>query len=291
MSSRDLFLVICFLIALFVVGKITKLEGQINFPKISPKCMLKQQVGLSEIELIYSRPSMRGRVIMGNIVPYGRIWRVGANESTKFRISDDAMINGAFLPKGEYALYAFPEKEEWTIVFHKNTNHWGDGRDKYQPEEDVLRIQVKPTRLKVRQESFQIDFDHFTHQSVSMQWQWEYTQIAFTIVFDTHAKVMQEIEAQIGANPTANTFYQSARYLQEQGLELEQAQAWLQKAHELAGDKYYIHRVRSLVEAKLGNYSLAIQHAQQSKQIAEELGKDEFVRMNQANIRRWLGMR
>jgi hypothetical protein len=291
MSSKWLFSAIYFLTTILLVSKFTTLEGQINFPKISPKCVIQQQIGLSEIEVIYSRPSMRGREIMGSIIPYGRIWRVGANESTKFRISDDATINGKHLPKGEYALYAFPEKEEWTIVFHKNTTHWGDGRKKYDPAEDALRIQVKPTRITEGQESFQIGFDNFTHQSTEMQWKWEYTQIAFIIAFDTHAKVMQEIDEQMKANPTANTYYQSARYLQEQSLEPNQAKVWLQKAHELAGDKYYIHRVRSLVEAQLGNYTLAIQHAQKSKQIAEELGKDEFVRMNETNIQRWLSLK
>lgn len=291
MSRKGLFFAIGIITICLMAGSVTTLKSQINFPKISPKCVIQQQVGLSEIEVVYSRPSMRGRVIIGNIVPYGRIWRVGANESTKFKISDDATINGAHLPKGEYALYAFPEKEEWTVVFHKNTTHWGDGRKKYNPKEDALRIKVKPTRITENQESFQIDFDNFTHQSAEMQWKWEHSQIAFTITFDTHAKVMQEIAEQIKVNPTADTYYQSARYLQEQNLEPRQAQEWLQKAHELAGDKYYIHRVRSLVEAQLGNYSLAIQHAQKSKQIAEELGKDEFVRMNEANIQSWLSLK
>lgn len=278
---------IVLIIGLLLASGVFMLNAQINFPRISPACTIIQKIGLTEVRVDYARPSMRGRKIIGKLVPYGRIWRVGANESTKLKISDSLRVNGQFLPKGTYALYAFPTETEWIIVFHKNTSHWGDGRTNYDPAEDALRIKVKPQKLLETQESFTIEFNRFSHQSAWMEWSWENTKIAFKMEVDTHAKVMAEIAQQIENNPTAATYYQAARYLQEEDRTPQQARQWLIKAQELAGDKYYIHRVRSLVEAKLGNYEVALKHAQKSKAIAAELGKDEFVRMNDANIQKW----
>lgn len=260
---------------------------QINFPRISPSAKIEQRIGLTDLTIEYSRPGARNRQVMGHLVPYGRIWRVGANESTKLILSDSISINALPLPKGSYALYAFPDSTEWIIILHKNTTHWGDGRDKYNAEEDALRFKVKPIALPYFQETFEISFDSITHQSAIMLWSWEKTQIRIPISVNTHAKVMAEIGLQIQANPTAETYYQSARYLQEQGIQFEKAQQWLQKAHDLAGDRYYIHRVRSLVEAELGNLEKAIAYAEKSKAIAASLGKDEFVRMNEENIQKW----
>ena len=106
------------------------------------------------MKVVYSRPAVRGRVIFGDLVPYGRIWRVGANESTKFTVSDTIQVGPYTLPKGTYALYAFPYKEYWEVVFHKNTGHWGDGRDAYNPDEDQFRLRVRPEKTPIMQENF-----------------------------------------------------------------------------------------------------------------------------------------
>ena len=270
----------------FLLLNITSFS-QINFPRISPSCTLKQTIGLTDIIVEYSRPAVRSRKIMGELVPYGRIWRVGANESTKFSISDSCKINDHKVPAGTYALYAIPQKDEWTIIIHKITDHWGDGRTNYNPEEDQLRFTVIPEPLKDFQEAFTIEFNHFSHDAADMEWRWENTLIRFRIEVDTDAKVMAEIYRQIKENPTADTYYQSARYLQEEEKMPDQALVWLEKAHELAGDKYYIHRVWALVLAQKEEYKEAIIHARKSMEIADSLGKDEFVRMNQKSIEAW----
>lgn len=272
----------------FLLGLIpTFTLAQINYPRISPACTISQRIGLTDVTVQYSRPGVRDRTIVGNLVPYERIWRVGANESTKFKVSETFIINGEVLPSGEYALYAFPHEKEWEVVFHTNTSHWGDGRTAYNPAEDALRIHVKPQQTADFYESLTIEFSDFTHQSALVHILWENTRLSFKLEVDTHSHVMADIETQIAANPTANTYYQAARYLQEQDTEDEQALIWLDKAQELAGDTYYIHRVRSLIQAKKGMWELAIKSAKKSLAIADELGKDEFVRMNQKNIDRW----
>ncbi|MGI9552676.1 MAG: DUF2911 domain-containing protein, partial [Aurantibacter sp.] len=230
---------------------------------------------------------VRGRKIFGDLVPFGRIWRVGANESTKFTVDSDVQIMGNELPKGTYALYAFPEKDEWEIVFHKNTSHWGDGRKAYNSDEDAFRISLEPESSAAFQENFLITFDSITHNSSNMIWLWENTKISIPLVVDTHTQMMYGILKQIKDNPTAQTYYVAARYLQEQEKDYPLALNYLEKAIELGGDTYYFHRVKSLVEAALGDYRSAIKSAEKSLELSKKEEKDEFVRMNEKNIVLW----
>ncbi len=279
MASRIL---IVFLLVFGING-----YAQINHPKASPFAIAEQEVGLSKISVKYSRPATKGREIFGGLVPYGRIWRVGANESTKITVDTDMTVMGNTLPKGTYALYAFPEASAWQIVFHKNISHWGDGRRNYDPKEDLFRVNVKPQNVHHHQENFLIAFDSITHNSTNMNLTWAKTQVIIPFIVDTHAQMEIEIAKQITENPKAQTYYEAARYLQEQEKDYERSLEYLNKALELGGDTYYFHRVKSLVEAKLGDYKSAIASAEKSLKIADELGKDEFVRMNQKNISAW----
>ncbi|MEX0273188.1 MAG: DUF2911 domain-containing protein [Flavobacteriaceae bacterium] len=268
--------------------------AQVPHPKASPLSEVRQMVGLSQITVVYSRPSAKGRHIFGNqpdgtpgLVPYGRIWRVGANESTKVTVDVDMEVMGHGLSKGTYALYAFPEENEWQIAFHTNTTHWGDGRKAYDPLEDLFRIKVKPQKMGCHQETFSISFDSITHNSAQMNLIWARTKVTIPFSVDTDAVMQQRITEQLRAHPTAQTYYEAARYLQEQGQEPGRALDYLNKALELGGDTYYFHRVKSLVEADLGAFGEAIKSARKSLQLAAALGKDEFVRMNEKNIRKW----
>ena len=268
-------------------------HSQINHPKASPFSVVEQEVGLSKIRVEYSRPAVRGRYVFGpqkdgqqGLVPYGRIWRVGANESTKISIDSYFNIAEYYEPPGTFALYAFPEENEWEIVFHTNTTHWGDGRKDYNPAEDAFRIRVKPQSIPYHQENFLISFDSITHNSTNLNLIWASTKVSIPITFDTDGQMEVEIAKHLKENPTAQTYYEAARYLQEQNKDLERALAYLNNALDLGGDTYYVHRVKSLVEAGLGDYKNAIKSAQKSLQIATELEKDEFVRMNTKNIKK-----
>lgn len=279
MTSRIL---IVFLLVFGING-----YAQINHPKASPFAVVEQEVGLSKISVKYSRPATNGREIFGGLVPYGRIWRVGANESTKITVDTDMTVMGNTLPKGTYALYAFPEASEWQIVFHKNISHWGDGRKDYDLKEDLFRVNVKPQKNLHHQENFLIAFDSITHNSTNMTLTWANTQIVIPFTVDTHAQMEIEIAKQIAENPKAQTYYEAARYLQEQEKDYELALKYLNKALELGGDTYYFHRVKSLVEAALGDYVSAVKSAEKSLEISKSLEKDEFVRMNEKNIKAW----
>lgn len=225
--------------------------------------------------------------MFGELVPYGRIWRVGANESTKITVDSDMVVAGNPLPKGTYALYAFPEKDIWEVVFHKNTGHWGDGRKNYNALEDAFRIDIAPKKKETWQENFLITFDEITHNTIIMKWIWGYTEVAIPISVNTHQLMLDEISTQLEKNPSAQTYYESARYLQEQETKYPEALEYLNKAISLGGDTYYFHRVKSLVQAALKDYKGAIIAAQKSIELAAAEEKDEFVRMNQINITKW----
>jgi len=279
-------------IVFFFVMSITL--AQLKHPKASPAATVVQEVGFTTIKVNYSRPAVRGRKVFGNLpdekkglVPYGRIWRVGANESTKITVDTDVFVLGNTLLKGTYALYAFPEENEWEIVFHKNTGHWGDGRKNYNPEEDAFRIKVKPNSEVSFQENFLIAFDNITHNSADMIWSWENTSVSIPISVDTKAMMEEQIAKELQPGPSAQTYYEVARYYVEQEIKYSEALEYLNKALALGGDTYYFHRVKSLAQAGLKDYAPAIVSAQKSLELAQEQGKDEFVRMNQKNIALW----
>ncbi|WGK65087.1 DUF2911 domain-containing protein [Croceiramulus getboli] len=272
---------------LIMLLSISWCEAQWEVPRVSPRTLLQQDIGLTSITIDYSRPSARGRKVMGELVPYGRIWRVGANESTKMTISDTVWVMDHPLPPGTYALYAIPDRERWEVIVHDNTEHWGDGRTAYDPAEDRFRESLMPERLPFHQESFVITFDSLSHNHAVMQWRWEGTQISIPIRTNTQSQMLRSIEKVMSADPEGQTYYEAARFLQEQRLQPEQALEWLEKAQEKVGETYYIHRVRALVLAQLARYEEAIESAKRSKAMAHELGKDEFVRMNERSIAEW----
>lgn len=267
---------------------------QIKHPKASPFSQIEQEVGLSKIAVAYSRPAAKDRTIFGNrpdglpgLVPYGRIWRVGANESTKITFDTDVEILGNKLAKGTYALYAFPEVDTWEIVFHLNTTHWGDGRTAYNPDEDALRVKVTPIKTLDFQENFMISFNKLTHDSVTMIWQWANTKVEVPITINTAAIMELQIQEKLRNTPSAQTYYEIARYYQEEGIHYEEALDYLNRAIQIGGDTYYFHRVKSFLEADLKDYLSAIKSAQISLTLAEKEGKDEFVRMNEKSIQKW----
>jgi len=262
-------------------------HSQLIHPKASPFSKIQQDIGLTTVLIEYSRPAVRGRKLFDGLVPYGRIWRVGANESTKFTINSEIEVLGNTLLPGTYALYAFPEENSWEVVFHTNTTHWGDGRTAYDPAEDAFRVHIKPEEDSGWQENLLITFDSVTHNGAVMQWKWGKTRLSIPIFVDTQKEMLQAIQTSLEGDPSAQTYYEAARYFQEEGMELATALQYLDKAITLAGDTYYFYRVKSLVQAAMKNYQGAIISAERSLALAQSEGKDEFVRMNQENIAKW----
>ena len=259
--------------------------AQIDMPKPSPLSTVTQTVGLTDASITYSRPSAKGRTVFGDLVPYGEMWRTGANASTKIKFSDDVKIEGQDVPAGEYALYTIPGKDVWTIIIHKNTSYWGTGDDKYKIAEDQARFTVKPMTYPVKIETLTFGFTDLKNDEAYIELLWENTQVRFKVVSEVDKKVMADINNKM-KGVTASTYYQSAQYYYENDKDLTQALVWVNKAIE-SGEKFWIVKLKSMILAKQGNYAEDIKAAERSKALALEAKNNDYVRMNDKNIEEW----
>lgn len=256
--------------------------AQITTPAPSPLCKIEQKVGLSTVSIEYSRPSVRNRKIFGDLVPYGKVWRTGANMSTKFTISDDITVEGKKLPKGSYSLYTVPGEEEWDIIFYNEVNISGVPKVMDQAKE-TARIKVKAELLTYTTETFLIDINSVNQDNASMNIMWENTIVPIHLQFDVDSRVMKNID-KVLAGPSSDDYYQAARYYFDSGKDLTQAVGWIQKANQMDA-KYWKLRVESMILAKLGRKSEAIEAAIKSKTMAAAEGNEEYVKMNEEAIK------
>ncbi len=280
---KKLFTAFC-LLALFCLPTV---NAQIKTPAPSPSCKVVQMVGLTEVTVDYSRPGKKDRTIFAadGLVPFGEMWRTGANASTKVEFSDDVKIAGQDLPKGEYALYTIPNATEWTIVFHKNLTHWGVGGKDYSAAEDALRVSVKPSKTGHTVENFSISFDHLRDNSAHLVIAWDDTMVAIPVEVEVESKVMKDIENAM-AGTTRGEYYTAARFYYNNDKDLSQALTWAKKANEIA-PKFWQLKLQSQIEAKLGDYKSAVATAELSKASAEKAGNMDYVRSNTKNIAKW----
>lgn len=259
--------------------------AQIKAPKPSPLCEIEATVGLTEIEVEYSRPGKKNREIFGKLVPYGKIWRTGANASTKFKTDKDITINGKELKKGKYALYTIPGESEWTIIFHNNTSYWGVGD--YKETEDALRVTAKPITIKETIETFTIEFGHFTNSGAKMMIMWDNTLVSV----DIDTKLDEQMEAQIKdvllGGPSANDYAAGAHYYMEKGENLDQALTWINKAIEKRPDAFWLIHSKAELLAKMGKKKEAIAAANKSIEIAKksENGDYGYIKKNEELIK------
>lgn len=242
-------------------------NAQIETPQPSPLGEVEQKIGLTEIEIEYSRPGKKNREIFGKLVPYGKIWRTGANASTKIEISDDIKINGKELKKGKYALYTIPGENEWTIIFHNNLTYWGVGD--YKEEEDALRITAKATKVDATIETLTFEFGHFTTSGGKLMLMWENT----VVTMDIETNAMEQVEAQIKKvlvdGPGAGAYAAGADFYLEKGENLDQALTWINKAVEKRPEAFwYIHK-KAQILAKMGKKKEAIAAANKSIEVAK----------------------
>ncbi len=278
--KKIIFLLLCSLAGIVAV------RAQIETPQPSPLCTISQKVGLTDVKVEYSRPSAKSRKVFGELVPFGEMWRTGANASTKITFSDKVTINEVNLDKGTYAIYTIPNETEWTIIFHKNTTYWGVD-DKYNPTEDAIRVNVRSERITPAIESFTMDINNIRNADADLVLMWENTRVAVPIHFDTDNKVMSSIKS-ILAGPTPGQYYQSARYYYEENKDDKQALAWVTKSLENGNEKFWIVRLKSLIEARLGDYKSTIATATRSKELATKENNKDYVKMNEDSIKEWM---
>lgn len=275
------------IITLLMVLATFVIQAQIQTPQPSPGAEIEQVIGLTEIEVDYSRPAMRGRTIFGDLVPYGKLWRTGANQRTTFATSTDITVQGKELKKGTYGILSVPNKDSWDIIFY--TESEGGGAPKELDKSKVaLSVQAKPENTGYDMENFTIAFGDLADGSTGMMYiMWEKTRVSLKIGTPAKEMAMKSIEDVMAGEPTANDYFQAAAFYHEAGADMDKALEWVNKAVEMNPDAFWMSRRKSMIQADMGDKKGAVETAKVSLAAAEKAGNADYVKMNKESIAEW----
>lgn len=278
------------ILSLFVAVVALNVNAQIKTPAPSTSQKIEQTVGLTDITLEYSRPGTKGRTVFGDLVPFGEVWRTGANANTKITFSTDVTVGEKTLKKGTYALYTIPNKDSWEVIFYSESNNWGNPKTW-----DETKVAAKATarldEMPFKVETFTITFDDITNDSAVLGIIWENSMVSLPFTVPTDVLVSQQISSKM-AGPSADDFYASAVYYLEANKDIKQAQEWIDKAVSLSASapKFWFLRQQSLIHAKAGNKKGAIAAAKESLKHAEIAKNAGYIKMNKESLKEWGAM-
>ncbi len=262
------------------------MNAQVKTPQPSPAVKLQQVVGLTNFEVNYSSPSMRGREIFGNLVPLNKLWRTGANKNTTISFDDNIVFGDTEVEAGEYAIFSEPGENNWAIYLYKDTENWGTPRE-WNEKLIVAKVEVETIQVEPAFESFTISFGHFTKDSAHLIITWENTSSHILVKVPSDRKVMESIEMSM-KDPKPADLYNAAVYFLETDRDITKAKMWIDEAMESRDDKpYWMLRQQSLIYAKAGEKQMAIKLAQQSLEAAEKARNADYVKMNKASLKEW----
>jgi len=259
-------------------------SAQVTMPQMSPLLKETQTIGLTEFALEFSRPGARDRDIFGDLVPFGELWRTGANASTKISFDDDIVFGGLPVSAGTYALYTIPNKSEWTVILSSNTSHWGTGGDEYKPEEEVVRFKIAPSKQRDYTETFTIDFEDIkVDGSATLRLAWEKTEILIPVKTEVEKKVEAQI-ATLNDESGARAFYNAAIFYNNIKGDYDKALIYVDKALSKESAFYMLH-FKAKVLLALKDYSEAKKVAIESKAAAVQAKNIDYVNLNEKLIK------
>jgi hypothetical protein len=244
-------------------------------PQPSPTQTIKQNFGIGSIELNYSRPAAKGRKVMGDLVPFGKVWRTGANAATTLTFSDDVTIGGKEVKAGKYGLLTIPGADAWTIIISKDATV--NQPANYKEENDVVRVNAPVMKLPFAVENFTINFGDITGSSCNVQLMWEKTYLQFAITTGTDDKVMKQIDNAM--NKDNKPYFSAASYYYDNGKDLNLALGWVNKALETNKEAFWMHLLKARIHKKLGDNAAAKTAATACKEYAEKAKNDDYVKM------------
>jgi len=273
-------------LALAVILSTFGSQAQVLAPQPSPKCTLNQMVGLTDVEIEYSRPGVKGSNVFGDLVPFGKVWRTGANSNTIISFSEDVVIDGKTLKKGKYALYTLPKVESWEVIFYSKTDNWGNP-EVWNEADVALRATVVPEMLNRNVESFTIDINNLDNNFATLNLSWEKTLVSLKFEVPTQKMAMASID-KVLAGPSAGDYFSAAQFYFQSNGDLTKALTYVNKALELNKENpYWYTKLKSLIQAKLGDKKGAIETARLSLAAAKAAKNNDYVKMNEDNIIEW----
>ncbi|MFL0063870.1 DUF2911 domain-containing protein [Tenacibaculum maritimum] len=269
------------LLSLLIITATVSTNAQVKTPQPSPSSKIEQKVGLTDVSLEYSRPGMRGRAIFGDLVPFGKTWRTGANANTKITFTDHVTIGGKELKEGTYAIYTIPNKNSWEVIFYNDSSNWGVP-EKWDETKVALRTSVKSMPISTPVETFTITFDNLKNNAATLGILWDKTYVGIPFSVPTDSTVSTSINKTM-QGPSANDYYKAALYYLQENKDINQAKTWINKAVAMTKDqpRFWFLRQQSLILAKVGDKKGAIKAAKASLAGAKKRGNAGYVKMNQ----------
>lgn len=259
--------------------------AQIKTPAASPSAKLMQTVGLTDVEIEYSRPSAKGRTIFAadGLVPYGKVWRTGANSISKITFSDDVMVEGNKVPAGSYGILSIPGASDWAVHFYTyEKGSWSS----YVEKTPALVVNVKSMMTKSMTETFTMNIANVTSKGAELQISWANVVVPVKMSVMVDDRVMAAIDKTM-AGPSNNDYYAAASYYLDAGKDMKKALTWIQKATNVEKPKFWQVRKEALIQAELGNTKAAIKTAKKSLELSKIAGNDDYVKMNEDSIKEW----
>lgn len=257
-------------------------NAQLKVPAPSPSQTIKQDFALSSVEVSYSRPGMKGRKVFGDLVPYGKVWRTGANGATTITFGEDVSFGGKNVPAGKYGLLTIPGANEWTVILSKQLNVTSPAA--YKQEEDVVRVTAKAMKIGMPIETFTIGFDDIKPAAMRLYMLWEKTYVEVPVSANIDSKVMAQIQEQMNGDSDKKPYFQAAMYYLENGKDQKQALTWFDKAVEQNPKAFYMQYNRARCLAKLGQKQKALEAAKNSLELSKEAKNDDYVALNEKLI-------
>lgn len=265
------------------------MNAQIVTPQASPSAKVTQVVGLTDVSLDYSRPAMRGRTIFGDLVPFNKLWRTGANKNSIITFSTDVKVGGKDLKAGSYAIFTTPGESVWEINFYSDTENWGTPQN-WDASKVAAIVKANPSKVGEKVESFTIAISNITADGAHLEISWDNTKVAIPFEVPTDAAVTSSI-SKVMAGPGSDDYYAAAVYYLNSGKDINKAKEWIDKAITMTEKPaFWQLRQQSLIYAKAGDKKGAIAAAKKSLAGAEAAGNADYVKMNKDSLKEWGGM-
>ena len=250
---------------------------QLNTPQPSPTATIKQNFALSNIEISYSRPGVKGRKVFGDLVPYGKVWRTGANNATTITFGEEVMIGGTKVPAGKYGLLTIPGENEWTVIISKQTNVTSPAD--YKQDQDVARVTTKPEKVPFSIETFMINIDNIKSNSCEIGLGWDNIYTSFPVTADVESKVMAQIKNSMENDN--KPYFNAALYYIDNGKDLNKAVEWLDKAYAQNPEAFWVLYQKARAQKMLGKKTDAMATSNKSIEIAKKAKNDDYVALNE----------
>jgi Protein of unknown function (DUF2911) len=258
----------------------SSMAQNLRLPQPSTPQVIKQDFGLSNIELSYSRPNVKGRKIFGDLVPFGKVWRTGANQATTITFGEPVTIGGTTIPAGKYGLLTIPDANEWTVIITHQLDVTNPAA--YKPDQDIVRVKATPQTLPFSVETFTMIFSDVTSSTINLELIWDNTFVQFPIATDIDTRIMGQINDAM--NKDNHPYYTAAFYYLENGKDLNKALEWFDKAIAQDPTAYYAVYQKARCLAKLGKKQEAIATAKKSIELAKTANNNDYVVLNEKLI-------